>query len=101
MRQPYSAKTLAKQLAERNSRSKMKPHGDPDGFGVWRTFTFDKPTSKTLERLIPEMDDRRIANFEMKDGVAHLTFVATPAADSRDEFPLDAADAVAGQSDEN
>lgn len=98
-RLPYAAKTLIAQATARKPRTKAEPHGDVDGLGVHRTIKFNKETSKFLAPLLEQIDDERIEDFEVTEaGYLHVTFVATPDADQRAEFPLSAAEEVAASS---
>lgn len=96
MRVPHAARALRDQLGQRYKKVEMKATGEPDGFGVHRTVEFDKTSSRLLKKVLPHLDDPRIADFSVsKAGIAEVTFVGTVRADNRDPYPLDAAETVA------
>lgn len=102
-RTPYAARTLARQLNERAGRKPdsavsagvMEATDDPDGFGVNRTFKFDKTVSKGLADLLNALGDRRISEVSEDKGQVSVTFNSSAVADDRSDFDLDAADAAA------
>lgn len=92
MRLPYAAKTLIDQVAEEKPRAKVEFHGEPDGYGVVRTIKFSKSAGEWLAPLLEAINDDRIESINTTEaGYLHVTFVSTPAADDRAEFPLQAA----------
>ena len=93
-RLPRSANVLLKQLVERNKNSKATAVSDPDGFGVRRVIRYDKNSSKFLAKILPVMDDPRIASYDEEDGVVTITFTPTVRADQTHPFPLAEADSV-------
>lgn len=87
-RNPYAAAALLAEVQEQHAKASMEPVGDPDGLGVYRTFKFDKTSSKTLLSILPLLDDPRIESFEDKTGVAVVTFTHRTVADDRRRFAL-------------
>lgn len=104
-RTPHAAKQLRDQINAKLRRdpegkaaaNTMKPAGDPDGLGTFRTFAFDATASKLLAELLPKIDDPRIVDYsESKKGKSsfvEVTFAPGIVADRRDPFPIDAVDA--------
>lgn len=100
-RAPYAARTLHRAVLDHKPKATMEEFGDPDGLGVYRTYRFDKRTSKWLAPLIEQMNDRRITEANLTEaGYLHITFASGPMADFKDKFPLDAAIAVAARAEE-
>lgn len=96
MRVPHAARALRDQLGQRYKKVEMTGVGEGDGFGVQRTVEFDKTSSRLLKKVLPHLDDPRIADYSVsKAGIASVTFVGTIQADSRDPYPLEAAETVA------
>lgn len=87
-RATYAARTLADQVTAARSRAKVK-NTNPDGLNVYRSMSFDKPTSKWLHPLLEAIEDPRITALDFEDGVLTVTFSAGTDADTRDQFPLD------------
>lgn len=87
-RNPYAAASLLAEVQEQHSKATAEPVGDPDGLGVHRTFKFDKTSSKTLVKVLPEIKDTRIASFEEKEGHVLVTFSSGTVADRRGRFAL-------------
>lgn len=87
-RLPYAATTLIQQVQNERKSATAQPHGDPDGFGVFRTIKFDKKSSPWVaERL---QHDERVLETELTEaGYLHVTFSDRPAADIRDPFVLE------------
>jgi hypothetical protein len=98
---PHAARTLASQLGERYKNVEMEASGDADGLGVHREVKFEKHAGKFLAKVLPHLDDPRIVDFKAtKAGVVTVTFSDRTIADSRDSFPLDAAETVASSAAE-
>jgi hypothetical protein len=95
MRIPHAARTLAKDLGARYKNVPHTPDGDPDGLGVHRSVRYTGAAGKFLAKIADALaDDPRIVGSEKhKDGVV-IHFTDRITADSRDPFPLDAAEAV-------
>lgn len=87
-RNPYAANTFLAEVQEQHAKATAEPVGDPDGFGVFRTFKFDKTSSKTLAKVLPQIKDDRIVGFEVEDGHALVTFSHRTVADRRERFAL-------------
>lgn len=85
MRIPRAATVLIEQVQGDRKRAKAEPVGEPDGFGVQRTISFDKPTSKWLDG---RLSDPRIISTEMNDGRLEVTFTHRVLADQRTPFAL-------------
>ena len=98
-RNPYAAQQFLTELQEKHKNAKMEPVGDPDGFGVQRSFKFDKTSSKTLAKILPELSDERIESFEEKSGAVQVTFTHRPIADRRGRFALSEARTVVESSE--
>lgn len=106
-RLPHSAKTLIGQVRDRYRRRSDSqaglntgvPHGEVDGFGVYRTVKFDKTSSKWLASVLAEVDDPRIVSVTTENGQTLVTFSHRTLADDRSPFPLDAAEIVAAEND--
>lgn len=91
-RLPYGAKRLVEQVQDAKPRTKVEPVDESlDGLNVYRTVRFSKSGGKWLAPLLEEIKDPRIATVRDTDDGLEVTFVATPLADNRDPFPLDAA----------
>lgn len=100
MRVPHAARALRDQLGQRYKKVEMKATGESDGFGVHRSVEFDKTSSRLLKKVLPHLGDPRIADHSVsKSGIAEVTFVGSIKADSREPFPLDAAETVADAED--
>lgn len=101
-RSPHAAKTLIGQVRGalgRNPDSKAgletaKAVDEPDGLGVHRAFEFDPVASRLLLKLLPSLDDDRIASYDTsgsgKNEKVTVTFVTGNKADLRTPFPLGA-----------
>lgn len=87
-RNPYAADDFLSEVREQHAKASAEPVGDPDGLGVYRTFKFDKTSSKTLLKVLPEISDERIESFEEKTGHALITFTSHTVADRRGRFAL-------------
>lgn len=86
-RLPYAAKQLISQVAAHNQEAEVT-EGAPDGFGVVRTVSFDKKTSRWLWPLLKNQLDPRLANAQNKRGQVTLTFQSSsPLADDRSTWP--------------
>lgn len=93
-RQTRAGKQLTRQVQESKAQTKVDVVGEADGLGVFRTISFNKATSKWLEPLLVEIDDKRIESLETVDGLLHVTFVPTTKADDAAPFPLADAETV-------
>jgi hypothetical protein len=88
-RQTRAALRLLQEAQGLRHSAKGQPHGDPDGFGVYRAIKFDKNTSKWLAPALEDIGDARIESVNLTDaGYLHVTFVGRPQADHRDPFYL-------------
>lgn len=87
-RNPYAANDFLAELREQFAKATAEPVGDPDGLGVYRTFKFDKTSSKTLSRVLEEIVDERIDSFEESEGHVYVTFTSRTVADRRGRFAL-------------
>ncbi len=78
--------------------------GEPDGFNVVRTLTFSGPAAAFLIRVMPNLNDPRISDYESvtdgDDSQIAIHFVGTRVADGVDPYPLDAASVVADSQEE-
>jgi hypothetical protein len=72
---------------------------DPDGFGVHRTFKFDKTASKGLKDRLVALNDPRIAEVHDVGGHVSVTFSPDSIADDSTDFALADADEVAASAD--
>jgi hypothetical protein len=88
MRDPYAIDTFITELREQHAKATAEREGEPDGFGVYRTFRFDKASSKTLAKILPVLADNRIASFEEDEGHMLVTFTHRISADERRTFAL-------------
>lgn len=92
-RLPPAARQLIEQVSDTKSRA--KPVGDPDGFGVTRSVEFDAATSKRIVPILELAHDPRISNIDYAGkGRATITFVGDHRADFRDPYPIEAVEAV-------
>jgi hypothetical protein len=98
-RVPHAAKALRSELEGRYKAVNMTAAGDPDGFGVRRTVQFDGAAGKFLAKVLPHLNDPRIANFSTKGKVTTVEFVTGRAADTRDLFHLDDGETVASRTE--
>lgn len=95
-RAPYAATTLIRQIREglnRKPDSKAGletavPTDDPDGFGVHRSFQFDKTASKGLAERLEALSDPRIVEVVESKGQVTVTFAPGINADDKTEFAL-------------
>lgn len=86
-RLPYAAIRLISEVQGVKHSAKAQPHGDADGFGVYRTIKFGKRESPVLYRTLLHITDTRIQKFDLTEaGYLHVTFVPGPRADVRDPF---------------
>lgn len=89
-RLPYAAQALIAQVEAERGEVKVR-EGEPDGFDVVRSISFDKPTSKWLRPRISHsgMDERLTSAVEER-GILTLTFQSTSVlADRDDDFNLE------------
>lgn len=94
-RMPYAMKTLTNQIKDLRKSAKFEA-GDEDGFGVYRSVTFDKPTSKWLGHAFDYIEDERIVGHRVsKDQLTVHFSTRSSEADDRDPFLIDEAVTVA------
>jgi hypothetical protein len=94
-RLPHGAETLIEQVRELRKSAKYE-QGDPDGYDVVRSITFDKATSTWLGDALDYIDDDRIADVTTDKGLTTVHFHAdSHIADQRDHYPLEDAITVA------
>lgn len=87
-RLPYGAETFVEQVTSLRKSAKYE-RGEPDGFDVIRSITFDKPTSKWLADAIDYIDDERIVDTTTEKDQLTVHFSDESAvADQRDTYPL-------------
>jgi len=96
MTYPPAARRLIAQVTEHKPDAEVTDAGEPDGYGVTRSITFDAKTSKWLRPILEACDDHRIADITGKTK-ATVTFVGDSRADFGQPFDIDAADSVLGQ----
>ena len=95
MRLPYGAETFIGQVQALRKSAKFE-QGDPDGFDVVRSITFDKATSKWLEPILDQLDDDRIVDYSTNKEQLTVEFSEESfIADQRDPYPLEAAEEIA------
>lgn len=87
-RLPYGAETFIEQVLELRKSAKYE-RGEPDGFDVIRSITFDKPTTKFLGDALNYIDDERIVDAHVSKEQLTIHFSDESAiADLRDPYPL-------------
>jgi hypothetical protein len=100
-RLPHGAATLIEQVKELRKSAKYE-QGEPDGFGVVRSVTFDKSTSKWLGDALDYVDDDRIVDVTTEKDQTTVHFSTESAvADQRDRYPLAEAIEVAEDEKKN
>lgn len=94
-RLPYGAETFVEQVTGLRKSAKYE-RGEPDGFDVVRSITFDKATSKWLTPILDYIDDERIVDTTTEKDLLTVHFSDESAvADQRDTYPLAEAEEVA------
>lgn len=94
-RLPYGAETFIEQVQGLRKSAKFE-QGDPDGFDVVRSITFDKATSKWLEPILDHLGDDRIVGYSTSKEQLTVDFSdESVVADQRDPYPLESAAEVA------
>jgi hypothetical protein len=94
-RLPHGAETFIEQVKELRKSAKYE-QGDPDGFDVVRSITFDKATSQWLGDALDYIDDDRIEDVTTSKDQTTVHFATESAvADQRDPYPLEDAITVA------
>jgi hypothetical protein len=94
-RMPYAMKTLTDQIKDLREKAKFEA-GDEDGFGVYRSVTFDKATTKWLGHAFDYIEDERIVGYRVsKDQLTVVFSDRSVEADQRDPFLIDEAQTVA------
>jgi hypothetical protein len=96
-RTPRAARTLIRQVREGLNRKPDSKAGaetaravdEPDGFGVHRTFEFDKVASKGLKDTLEALGDPRIVEVTEEKGHVLVTFSPRTIADDSTDFALD------------
>lgn len=94
---PPAARRLIIQVTEHKPEAEVKPVGDPDGFGITRSISFDAKTSKWLAPILEACADERIAEVDSQGRKTVVTFVPDIRADFARPFAIDEADGVLGQ----
>lgn len=97
MRLPHAATVLTAQVQAKYKNATAERVGEPDGFNVIRSVKFDKTSSKWLAKVLPQLDDPRIAGFTEKGGQVTVEFTGRTIADQRDQFALEDAELVSEQ----
>jgi hypothetical protein len=94
-RQPFAMKTLIRQVTDKRP-DVVAVASLPDGFGVYRTVSFDHDVSEWLAPIIEaNASDVRIASHSVSDeGVLRVDFVTDHRADSSAPFRIKEAEAV-------
>jgi hypothetical protein len=99
MRNPRSADQFLAQVQAKYKSATMDAIDEPDGFGVHRSFRFTGAAARYLSKVLPFVDDPRIATFvsdkKNKQDQVTVMFTYRPVADRTEAFPLDAAETVA------
>lgn len=92
---PLAAKQLVRQATDAKPQTKAERAGEPDGFGTYRSVSFNKATSKWLEPLLTVLSDDRIESTESEDGILTVHFVPGRPSELSHPFDLDSAAVVA------
>lgn len=98
-RMPYAMKTLLDEITGERKSAKYEV-GDEDGLGVYRSVTFDKPTTKWLGHTFDYVEDDRIIGYSVsKDQMTVLFSHKSSEADRKDGFLIPEAQTVAASED--
>lgn len=92
---PHAMKTLIDEVTAERKTAKYET-GDEDGLGVFRSVTFDKPTTKWLGHAFDYVEDDRIIGYSVsKDQMTVLFSHRSSEADRKDGFLIADAQTVA------
>lgn len=83
-----AATALDSEVSALQPKAKMKVAGEPDGFDINRSVSYDAATTKWLLPILESLDDNRIESIDDNGKQTVITFVSDSRADHTDPFGL-------------